>query len=580
MGVGGSAQKKEPTDADLRLIAEGPTCLGLNFLCEWLNPVDLFKLGQAVADSKKYSRILDFAFTHTSSVLGEQVLIERELLEWLGANKQKLHDTFKCIDLSNTKDLRTSEVLKLIGKCHNLKHADFTSSTRVVREALQMIGRNCRELHSLNLRNCNHLKSSDLFIFQNQGTRFQFLDVSNCSMVGAEILVPLTSWSNSLLRTLNLKNCTRLETQDVMEICRRCTNLETLDISNVNVDDDCVVAVVESCPKLRNFHLSGNHLLTVLSIIAVTSLIHLETLNLEDCFTLNEDCIDVLILGATQLKFLGLKGCFKIRDEALIKIAKHCRQLQEVTLYYCDQITNEGLEALAEHCSDLKALNLQSCGKTITTSGLLRVSKECAHLESLDLSFFAHLDDSTLISVAQGCRKLRHLNLRRVKDQSDISDTSLLAFAQWLPMLTSINLEYSAKITDRGIIAVVTACKHLLQLNLNDCVKISDKTLLAIAEHLPNVRELCLEGLPKVSDVGVLALSEKNHRLTKLDLLGSKAVTSAVYRPLANNCPLLTTVSIHKQSAMPLCGHQSSAPTTGAAARGASSGSAAAARFW
>lgn len=106
----------------------------------------------------------------------------------------------------------------------------------------------------------------------------------------------------------------------------------------------------------------------------------------------------------------------------------------------------------------LNSLGLSKCRK-LTDMSLLRISKGCPNLLSLDVSSnFCGITDIGIISVAEGFPNLLSLNV----SQCDITDDCIIRLAECCPKLQILNLSYN-DITDIGIICLAERCRNFFQ---------------------------------------------------------------------------------------------------------------------
>lgn len=147
------------------------------------------------------------------------------------------------------------------------------------------------------------------------------------------------------------------------------------------------------------------------------------TLDLSNCFRLNQVLQKNLSQGLKQLKKLVLVGCNQAESVAFISISESCLGLEEINFSDCsDAITTPVIQSFCIHCKYLKVIELARCVKL--KGNAMKAISTCEHLEKLDLSGCVGLSDSALLSICETASVplLRSLYLL---DIPSLSDTSL-----------------------------------------------------------------------------------------------------------------------------------------------------------
>ncbi len=111
------------------------------------------------------------------------------------------------------------------------------------------------------------------------------------------------------------------------------------------LDDERLLAIIQSSPGLVQLNLSKNTQLTFRSLGELTILSRLGSLDLSYCDQLNDDDFDLVASSCPQIAELYLRFC-RIGDDGLKSIAERCQNLAVLDLTDCKKISKEGIEQL------------------------------------------------------------------------------------------------------------------------------------------------------------------------------------------------------------------------------------------
>jgi hypothetical protein len=203
--------------------------------------------------------------------------------------------------------------------------------------------------------------------------------------------------------------------------------------------------------------------------------------------------------------------------------------------YKHDQVlpytVGEGAVDLAMKCGpNLKHLSIDeraSCVGGMTNDLAFALAQHCQRLESLEVSFERYslpserFTDVGFIALTESCRGLKRIALHNC---DGVTDRSLYALAANCRELEEITLGgYNENVTDGGMVVVFETCTQLQRL------KLSSKLL-------------------KVTDVSTAMLATNCHAITHIKL--SRAMSDASLASLAQGCPLLQEVDLHRCSSI------------------------------
>eukprot|EP00899_Mesostigma_viride_P011755 jgi/Mesvir1/20580/Mv14821-RA.1 len=327
------------------------------------------------------------------------------------------------------------------------------------------------------------------------------------------------------LKHLNVASCWGVSSYDLRVLARSLHELETLDVSNCKIDDDGIMSIAESCPKLRQ---------------------------------------------------LSASNCPHVTDESLTSLAQHCRQLVAVdiaktrvtdagvtvlvrsvgaslcSLVLPRRVTDASVSLIADHCPHLRTLVLQE-GRRVTSASVKRIAAGCPRLERLDVPCLAFdevyegfgiplgeaLSKEDISALVVGCPGLRRLNLSR----TGLSDASVRTIAEHCPRLEHLDVSDCEGVSDAGIRAVAVGCRDLRHLAVAGCLRIKDAAIRLVAQQCPRLQALVITRTV-VGDVGLLAVGASCHELSRLEMERCARVRGPGLTAVAEGCPRLEHLDI------------------------------------
>ncbi|KAI8373510.1 hypothetical protein EDC96DRAFT_605741 [Choanephora cucurbitarum] len=220
-----------------------------------------------------------------------------------------------------------------------------------------------------------------------------------------------------------------------------------------------------------------------------------------------------------------------ISDESLLTLSV-CKQLDRITLTGCTHITQHGLQQFLLH----------DTGK---------------HLLSIDISDIKHINDETVLLIADTCRKLQGLNLtvNPVKDEEclGVTDMSIVQLATNCRDLRRIRLSNWKLLTDDSVVALAVHCPNLLEIDVVNC-NISNLSLWNIFKRCRELRELKINNCQFLNDHGFTQsalLTQHNYydQLRILDLTNVVSITDRTVDCITQAAPKIRNFILNK------CGH-------------------------
>ena len=95
----------------------------------------------------------------------------------------------------------------------------------------------------------------------------------------------------------------------------------------------------------------------------------LVTLGLRDCYNTTDQCVVDIINRCPKLMSIDLGGCRLVTDAGVSALGAGCGQLQSIDLSCCEKVTDAGISALSAGCGQLQRIDLAGCHK-VTDAGV------------------------------------------------------------------------------------------------------------------------------------------------------------------------------------------------------------------
>lgn len=156
------------------------------------------------------------------------------------------------------------------------------------------------------------------------------------------------------LKAVFISNLTR-----TFNFCNK--NVENL--MTYNLSENCwrVLFFVLGCPCITRISLTPQ----IMQQATAHHLrqIYLRTLDMTDCYALEDEGLQVIATHCSQLQFLYLRRCVRIGDAGLQYIAYYCSGLKELSISDCKKVTDFGVCELAKIGTNLRYLSVAKCDK-------------------------------------------------------------------------------------------------------------------------------------------------------------------------------------------------------------------------
>lgn len=162
-----------------------------------------------------------------------------------------------------------------------------------------------------------HLKTMNLNLLQNYGSKIRLLDLSFSKLTGNELSSCLQICRK--LNSLILNGCNHLDEVNLKQITILSPKLKKLSLSlTKNLTTNGASEIIKHGSELRVLNLSWQHQLGEKNIYEIaTYCLKLKKLYLSNFKNLTHPSLDNLILKCKQIKVLNLDWCAKLKKEEL-----------------------------------------------------------------------------------------------------------------------------------------------------------------------------------------------------------------------------------------------------------------------
>lgn len=221
--------------------------------------------------------------------------------------------------------------------------------------------------------------------------------------------LPLSIFANRT--SLSLKN-SKITPTYLSMILSRCPKLELLDLSGTfSIDDDCIQMVLRMCPFIRRLGLQSCRKLSNICLGHISTHSPLVGLQLGGNFNITADGIREYLQSPSvaHLQELSLAG-LQLTDEIFNLIAKKCTQLRKLSFAYSN-CTETALRTMLTHVgSQLESLSVAWIGSNFPDNATYQLTSDfiadflprhCPRLVELDVSGLKNVTSSTLANLIE-----------------------------------------------------------------------------------------------------------------------------------------------------------------------------------
>jgi F-box and leucine-rich repeat protein 2/20 len=375
---------------------------------------------------------------------------------------------------------------------------------------------------------------------QTFGSRIQILDLSQSPDLDDNSLNTVAT-TFAVLQQLRLNHCPGITNAGLKAVARRrAASLLEISVAHcIQITDEAIEVLVQSCPRLQSIDISGCSGVFDRSLIALAKLRSLKCVQLNGCSNITDSAVTALLLSfsAGVISSIGLVGCSALIDESLrhmyeqrtisgYKRHSYCKQLHSLTLGATANVTDQTVRRIAAACSSLQLLHLIDMPQ-VGSDDTLAIIGDIATLTELQLCGLQRVSDGGIHALFNSLAPpaLTTLNLQRC---TKVTDASLQCIAQKCgSQLTTLLLEGSTGITDIGLKALAAAAETSFDLHTLSISRLSitDDGVRVLLRQCLNLQELTLARCTHVTEKCLQPL-RRLHKLKHLNLTGCKGISS------------------------------------------------------
>ena len=258
---------------------------------------------------------------------------------------------------------------------------------------------------------------------------------------------------------------------DLIKLIKKNKHLEYIEVENMNLCGEVLVALGVFCPQIKSIHLKPKS---------------------------NEQ---------------------NVTDEQIETLTKGCRNLECFKIdFFCVMSCNKLLQHLGKYNPSLTVLQIsgdhQRKIEALSVDSIIRFSKGCQRLREISFSYLNISAQCLSSLVKYGAADIEHLKFHRC----EIANNGLADIAK-LPSLKSLVLRFANSVTDQGIINLIKVNGHNLeQIDICYCNKITDASLMSIAANCPNLKKIIIfSNLDFFTDKGYWELFKRCRKLVNIE---------------------------------------------------------------
>ncbi|XP_044005674.1 F-box/LRR-repeat protein 2-like [Aphidius gifuensis] len=369
-------------------------------------------------------------------------------------------------ELALSKVCNSSMIIPIVGeRCKNLTKLEF-----VFDETLRNLNK-YKKLQRLTIRFCN---LDNIIQDISKKSTLVYLDIRGC-------------WA--LEKPWIFNDLVNLEHIDLLD----CWMIEEQSISNV------FPSIIGTCKNLKHLEYTCDYKTSEPEIPLknwsnVHNLVYLST-----CWKITEDFAIKIVNHCKKLKDFTIR--VKSEDAAIIKLTE-LENLECLKLHN-QELTKEEIIAISNNCKKLEHLEIPYCKIPFYPVTLDYLSKlQC--LEYLDLSCIGLLQDSTIIFIANKCKRLKYLN---IEGPNCITENGF-DFLLKLENLQELAIDCNKAITNN----FVEKLKGLRVLNCRNCINLTDAGIIQVIKNCPDLERLDLSYINNITLDTIIAadLATKN----------------------------------------------------------------------
>uniref|UniRef100_A0A5B6YTX5 Putative F-box/LRR-repeat protein 3 n=2 Tax=Davidia involucrata TaxID=16924 RepID=A0A5B6YTX5_DAVIN len=269
------------------------------------------------------------------------------------------------------------------------------SGTRPGDYSLNWLWRNCKNLRRLQLRSCEGI-----------GDNASFSSFVKC-LKG--------------LQEVELRTCRTIVGRVLLKLAENCISLNSLLVYDGGSNEALLQFITLSRCNLRKLDLrlpldlNNNHLLAM-----AENFRGLSSLRLQSCCLITGEGLKTLgVAMSNGLEELGLMNCDVVEREPgfLTTLGQNLRRLRKLDLSYNEMLVDKEFISMLVSSNGLCELKLRGC-KGLTNVALVSMSKNCKHLESVDILDCCGIEAEAVELFVLNSPQLRYIQVEKSKISS------------------------------------------------------------------------------------------------------------------------------------------------------------------
>lgn len=528
---------------------------------------------QELCIQKIRENILNLTTNHLQFRLPEELL--QRVISNLVSTRSISYETLEkvlspfsqVLSLDNSIQLNNFSCSLISRTCRQLRSLSLSGCVNITTEGVVEIVQSVPYLEVLNLEGCPLVGNAALLELGKRCPNLRSLNVRGCSQLTDSAFTELNNDVNNQIQELDISNLPNLTERGIKGFLGRCFNFASLKLSgNKTVTNDCIeILAVNNSSILRNLEIVGCENLTDASIRALSSYCsNLRSLNISFCkgisphafsvktpscilfpelaeidltriLNMNDETVKQLTTRCPKLESINLSSCEEVTEVGIDALAKNCNtRLLECNLSNCPHVDDSSVVHLANHCPNLRRVSLYNC-HGVTDSAIEHLASMCKSLISLDLSSCEKVTDRSLIRLSQSCPSLEVLCV----EETTITNEGIVEIARSCRSLNTLKLAYCKGLMDAGLAELARGCPEMRHLDLSYCNNFSLGAIQSALSQWTNLKELHLRGYNAISTAGL-----RHPRITTLDISWCKNLEDAAVVELGRGCPSLTDLDL------------------------------------
>ena len=237
------------------------------------------------------------------------------------------------------------------GRAAKMRHLDISPCNAAIKSSyLNRLITCCSGLESVNLSLCKEVTKAALTQLGRQCRNLQSLDLS-VTRVTDKALVSLAENCSTLVR-LNLRACSLITDEAIIAISQFSPSLTFVDISltGARVTDAAVIALTLNCPSLVELNASSCNITDAAVTAVAQNCLEMESIDLSYCCQITDSGVLDLVERRSTMRTLSLKGNSNITDLSVTAVAQSCLLLEQMELSFCQGVTEAACEIVFDTC--------------------------------------------------------------------------------------------------------------------------------------------------------------------------------------------------------------------------------------